>query len=800
MKKIQRNLIGILLICLMLAGLLTALPLDVSAETVTQTSEKIYGYADWGGAKAATFELEVDAKVRITFAYSEGLSSISLVKIGSGTVTPTSVSSGSGNYGDTYKYDKMYYYDLEPGEYAINVFAGAYENTGGTVYWLQIRATYEAHTHDYSYSTKKVAPTCTARGYMKHTCSCGDYYTDNYVDKLPHTEVYAPREAPTCTKTGKDEGTKCSVCGTTISGRTEIPKLPHDTAVEIPRVEPTCTTLGKTTGAKCSVCGTVSVAQEDIPKLPHTEVSAPGVEPTCTADGKSDVKFCTVCEQEVSRTVIPKLGHNFVKYFCTRCGCVDSSVVRDYGQCGDNAKWVLTKSGTMNIIGTGPMEDFEASRYNKMSWYTYKSSIKSLVVEEGITSIGDRAFSSCGSLTSVSIPETVTSIGEFAFTGSRINSIIIPEGVKIIESYAFQQCALLASVTLPSTLISLGRDAFYYCSQLRSIVIPDGITVIDDRTFAYTSLQVITIPSSVTYIGYNAFQHCANLKRITFEGAAPEFGSNAFSNVKATAYYHSTDPSWTTSVRKNYGGTITWKAIEACNHAAVADPAVKPTCSSSGKTEGSHCSTCGAVLVPQQLVAPLGHTEAIDHAVAPGCTAEGLSEGKHCAVCSLVLVKQEIVPATGHSYGYAAEQEPTLTETGVLKGICTGCGAETTVELPMLDDVVYDYAVTAEPTYTETGLATYTWKETAYGTYTFEVVLEMLPILYGDVNGDGTVNNKDRLVLTRYLAKWTDYPAEVINMAAADVNADGTVNNKDRLILTRHLAKWTGYEELPYKQ
>ena len=67
----------------------------------------------------------------------------------------------------------------------------------------------------------------------------------------------------------------------------------------------------------------------------------------------------------------------------------------------------------------------------------------------------------------------------------------------------------------------------------------------------------------------------------------------------------------------------------------------------------------------------------------------------------------------------------------------------------------------------------------------------------GDVNGDTEVNAKDRMMLTRYLAKWTGY--ENIDTKAADVNNDGVVNAKDRMILTRHLAKWKGYETLPYK-
>ena len=73
------------------------------------------------------------------------------------------------------------------------------------------------------------------------------------------------------------------------------------------------------------------------------------------------------------------------------------------------------------------------------------------------------------------------------------------------------------------------------------------------------------------------------------------------------------------------------------------------------------------------------------------------------------------------------------------------------------------------------------------------------PVLYGDVNGDGNVNTKDRMVLTRYLAGMTGYTADMIDMKAADVNCDGTVNAKDRMILTRYLAQWTAYPELPHR-
>lgn len=77
--------------------------------------------------------------------------------------------------------------------------------------------------------------------------------------------------------------------------------------------------------------------------------------------------------------------------------------------------------------------------------------------------------------------------------------------------------------------------------------------------------------------------------------------------------------------------------------------------------------------------------------------------------------------------------------------------------------------------------------------------VKVIDVLIGDVNGDGLINNLDRLMLTRYLAMWDGYTEENVNITAADVNCDGKVNNLDRLILTRYLAKWDGYETLPYQ-
>lgn len=76
--------------------------------------------------------------------------------------------------------------------------------------------------------------------------------------------------------------------------------------------------------------------------------------------------------------------------------------------------------------------------------------------------------------------------------------------------------------------------------------------------------------------------------------------------------------------------------------------------------------------------------------------------------------------------------------------------------------------------------------------------VEVIDVMLGDVNNDGSVDNRDSMILDRYLAKWDGYTTENVNVVAADVNCDGAVNNIDSMILARYLAKWEGYETLPY--
>ncbi len=131
-----------------------------------------------------------------------------------------------------------------------------------------------------------------------------------------------------------------------------------------------------------------------------------------------------------------------------------------------------------------------------------------------------------------------TSIGNYAFyTCASFTSITIPSGVTTIGVYAFSSCANLASVTIPPTVTNIGMYAFDSCSSLASITIPSGVTWLYNSTFeGCSSLASITIPSGVTGIGHRVFYGCQGLASVTVEATTPPtlLNINAFSNTSSS--------------------------------------------------------------------------------------------------------------------------------------------------------------------------------------------------------------------------------------------------------------------------
>ena len=142
------------------------------------------------------------------------------------------------------------------------------------------------------------------------------------------------------------------------------------------------------------------------------------------------------------------------------------------GSCGTNAKWELN-GGKLTISGTGNMVSWLTS--DKVPWNKYKSQITSLVIGDGVTSIGAYAFMGCANLASVSIPESVTDI----------------------EMYAFASCVSLKEVTLPASVETLGRDAFLKCNSLAKVTFLSATTKIvgSDTTLGNSGSVVIYAPA-----------------------------------------------------------------------------------------------------------------------------------------------------------------------------------------------------------------------------------------------------------------------------------------------------------------
>jgi len=172
----------------------------------------------------------------------------------------------------------------------------------------------------------------------------------------------------------------------------------------------------------------------------------------------------------------------------------------------DSTLTVSKKAGD----GNGAMADYLCE--NKVPWQKYKGSIKTVVIEEGVTTIGIHAFCNCDAFSSVTIPSTVTGIGTSAFNECfGLASVTFADGsaLQSIGDEAFFQCRALTSIDIPISVQTIGCEAFGGCSNLVSVAIGSGVESIGNCAFAAcTSLGSVTIPSGVTTIGPDAFSGC----------------------------------------------------------------------------------------------------------------------------------------------------------------------------------------------------------------------------------------------------------------------------------------------------
>ena len=237
---------------------------------------------------------------------------------------------------------------------------------------------------------------------------------------------------------------------------------------------------------------------------------------------------------------------------------IDQEPAQYKGKCGHNVSYYFNcKTGELTIFGTGTMDGY--SEYdNYAPWGSYKDDIKSVIIEDGVTDIGNYAFYECYNLKSVKFPNSLKKIGNEAFAYCKgLRSVKIPKGIKEIYSGAFRYSGL-KSVEIPKSLKVMGSYVFYGCSCLKSANIRGDISVINDYSFACCEhLKSVTISESVITIGKRAFYECRNLSSIKYNGIIqPEFrGDEVFYCPQHgnTDYFIQT--SITVKVPKEYAGS-----------------------------------------------------------------------------------------------------------------------------------------------------------------------------------------------------------------------------------------------------
>ena len=387
----------------------------------------------------------------------------------------------------------------------------------------------------------------------------------------------------------------------------------------------------------------------------------------------------------------------------------------------------------IDMSGMTPEEFFQVQSPYLKQFYDKANqlqTVSSIMIPDSVTSIGDYAFYFCTSLTSVTIPGSVTSIGKYAFANcNTLTSVTMLEGVTNIGEDAFYDCPSLTNVIIPSSVISIEDFAFNSCSSLTSVNIPDSVTNIGAFAFAgCDSLTSVTIGNGVTNIGERAFYTCTSLTSITIPDSVTSIGECAFDDCANLTIYGYAGSSAETYAAEN---NIPFVALTS-----VADEKTGVTIES---TEN--------YIIPEN------------------------------ATLHIEIVAKE-------------ESQVTYNISLMQNGESVQPTGEVTVKIPVPDTMDGEqcavYREEADGTQVilnavyRDGYMVFTTD--VFGSFTLAKI--MPPVALGDVNGDGTIDAADAVMIQRYDSGLTTLTDE--QLAAADVNADGLVDAADAVKIQRY--------------
>ncbi|MBR3935986.1 MAG: leucine-rich repeat protein [Oscillospiraceae bacterium] len=207
------------------------------------------------------------------------------------------------------------------------------------------------------------------------------------------------------------------------------------------------------------------------------------------------------------------------------------------GKLSNGIEWVLDgDTGTLTVAGKGAIPNY---RNNRAPWYAYRENVQSIVISEGITEVGERAFYWCTNCTSLTLPESLTAIREYGFNNLRaLENVTLPSKLKTIEFCAFSECVALKKIVIPDSVTNCGSSAFSNCYGLLEAIIGKGLKQIPNSMFfGDRNLESVTLPEGLTYIGDTAFSDCG-LFNFTIPATLTGLGSSVFGGCRRLSEFY----------------------------------------------------------------------------------------------------------------------------------------------------------------------------------------------------------------------------------------------------------------------
>ena len=506
------------------------------------------------------------------------------------------------------------------------------------------------------------------------------------------------------------------------------------------------------------------------------------------------------------------------------------------GTCGENLTWVLDDAGTLTISGTGAM-----GNYNSVTrpWKAHLEAIQSVVIEEGVTSIGNYAFSDCANLVSIQLPAGLISIGTGGFNDCvNLKSITLPDSLTSIGTGAFIYCESLTSLTIPAGVTSIGTWAFSECISLPSFAVAEGNTAFSvdaegvlfdkDKTvliaypdgktdssyaipegvttvgaFAFNlcdSLISVTLPDSLTTLEAGAFEDCIGLTSMTIPAGVTMIGLRAFEACTGL-------PAFTVAEGNTAFTVIDGVLFSADMTRLVSYPAGKPTAEYTipdTVTELAslifyQCTNLTSVVIPNSVTsigssAFSGCTGLTSIIIPDSVTSIGSSAFLDCTVLTI--------------HGYAGSAAETYASENNIPFVALGANIAPTVNAPVSTEsnisitapeggwkigtntfsVKADLACAVVVSYdggkTYVRLSAEAKSDGSYGftaeNMTADTIVTAAPI--GDANGDGELSSADILKLRAVILGKSTFANSAFS-AFGDVIQDNELSSADILKL-----------------